>query len=283
MHVLNKATLGIYDTVTLSGRDGGALLDWLNVNGYQTPSNALPVIASYASDGWVFVATRLNRPQATHRRGDLPPVAFTFKTERAVYPMRLTGVDNGPLAVELYVFGEGRAEATGFEVEYCGQPFQYRAPVAESRVESPEYDWFRGPKPGEYRFGMDEICWFAFPAAVTTKLTATLQTRDMKKDVWIRWKSFRETHPTLYSEEAAVNAALRLGVCVGVIGLLVAQLAAPRLSRRTVIRLVMLVGTLAVASCLLRLGTTRITVVQRAPHPRVARSHWSGVKIVFEW
>ena len=42
--------------------------------------------------------------------------------------MRLTGVDNGPLRVELYVFANDRARAPHFKVERCAKPVH---PIAQ--------------------------------------------------------------------------------------------------------------------------------------------------------
>jgi hypothetical protein len=77
-----------------------------------------PIIADYAKQGWVFAAAKLSRPDATDKTSP-HPLAFMFKADRAVYPLRLTGVENHRCLVELYVFGESRAELPGFTVEQC--------------------------------------------------------------------------------------------------------------------------------------------------------------------
>ncbi len=86
------------------------------------PTNAEPVIASYVKDGWVFVATKVRRDKPDNETSTPHPLSFTFKTDKPVYPMRLTGLDNGPLSVELYVFGPSRAKAAHFKVESCVKP-----------------------------------------------------------------------------------------------------------------------------------------------------------------
>ena len=77
------------------------------------PTNAEPVIASYVKDGWVFVATKVRRDKPDNETSTPHPLSFTFKTDKPIYPMRLTGVDNGPLSVDLYVFSaRARLRAT---------------------------------------------------------------------------------------------------------------------------------------------------------------------------
>ena len=95
VQVLNRQTTGLFDTVTLKSANPAALLDWLNENGFQVPSELAPVVADYVRSGWVFVAARLHdeaggaTPRATH------PLRFTFPTSKPVYPLRLTGTGAG--------------------------------------------------------------------------------------------------------------------------------------------------------------------------------------------
>jgi hypothetical protein len=51
VNVIERKTVGIYDTAVLSSRDGGALLDWLGRNGFVTPTNFIPAIRAYAQEG----------------------------------------------------------------------------------------------------------------------------------------------------------------------------------------------------------------------------------------
>jgi hypothetical protein len=116
VRVLDRQVAGVFESTTVSARDPAALAGWLTTNGYRLPESARPVIEAYVREGWVFVASRVRReatfdgPQALH------PLVFTFATAKPVYPLRLTGVDNGPLKVELFVLGPARARALDFEV-----------------------------------------------------------------------------------------------------------------------------------------------------------------------
>ena len=120
--VLDRQLVGIYETTTIESRDPQALQNWLRENGFLVGTNSEPVIADYVKDGWVFVATKVRRDRAEDQTSTPHPLSFTFKTERPVYPMRLTGVGNGPLRVELYVFADRRTYARHFKVERCTKP-----------------------------------------------------------------------------------------------------------------------------------------------------------------
>ena len=120
--ILDRKLVGIFETTTITSHDAKALQTWLSENGFAVPTNAEPVIASYVKDGWVFVATKVRRDKPDNETSTPHPLSFTFKTDKPVYPMRLTGVDNGPLSVELYVFGPSRAKASHFKVESCTRP-----------------------------------------------------------------------------------------------------------------------------------------------------------------
>ena len=153
--VLERQTVGVYDVVTLSGENGNDLLKWLNQNGFYTSTNALRVISSYAAQHWVFVAVTINRELPSSQRSQPHPLAFTFRSNRPVYPLRLTGIENEQCSIELYVFGPGRSEADGFKVEYCGTPsfprFAAESDIATNRA------LFQPPTVGEFRIGSPEV------------------------------------------------------------------------------------------------------------------------------
>jgi hypothetical protein len=98
---LDRRLVGVFETATISSPDPSALEAWLRENGFHVSSNSGPAIADYVRDGWVFVTAKVHRDQADTQTGTAHPLSFTFPTAKPVYPMRLTGVDNGPIDVEL--------------------------------------------------------------------------------------------------------------------------------------------------------------------------------------
>jgi len=164
VEVLNRQSVGIYDTTTLTSADGRALLDWLNSHGFHTPVTALPVISDYSKQGWVFVAVTINRDAPVIDSSRPHPLAFTFLSDKAVYPLRLTGVENTQCSIELFVFGPQRAQAAGFRAEYCGEPFSISEIAAKDFVARKEL--FIPPAAGEFQIGNPELLRLALQAGL---------------------------------------------------------------------------------------------------------------------
>jgi hypothetical protein len=192
--VLDRKIIGVFETTTIASHDVNALQTWLSDNGYLMPTNSAPVIASYVRDGWVFVATKVHRENATSGTDTPHPLSFTFKTEKPVYPMRLTGLGNRSLNVDLYVFGNTSATAPHFAVESSTQQELFHPLLSR---------------------------WFG-SQTVVTKLTATLSPANMGEDVWVNLSpTYLEHQNHFYSQPGALNTALNCGAYVFGIGLLI--------------------------------------------------------------
>ncbi len=193
VRVLNRQTVGLFDTVTLRSADPSALLNWLNENGFHAPTNMAPVIGDYVHTGWVFVAARLHdegggeAPRATH------PLAFTFKTAKPVYPLRLTAVGAASCRIDLYVFGPGRAKVPGFTVRRCEAP-RYDAGNGRPRMEA-----------GELRIRHRELRSLVAEAPVATKLSAVLDPTGMAHDAYVDWAQYSPAGSRVYSRGAALT------------------------------------------------------------------------------
>jgi Uncharacterized protein conserved in bacteria (DUF2330) len=195
--ILDRKMAGVYETTTIASHDAKALQTWLSENGYAVPTNAEPVIASYARNGWVFVAAKVRRDNAALDTNTPQPLSFTFKTGQPVYPMRLTGLGNQPLSVDLYVFSNERATAPHFKVESCTRP---------NIVHPLLRQWTAG-------------------LPVATKLTAKLSPAGMRDDIWLEQKPFfLEQNNRLFSRQGALITALNWGMVIFAAGLIMACL-----------------------------------------------------------
>jgi hypothetical protein len=191
--ILDRKLVGIFETTIITSREPKALENWLRENGFVIPANEEPVIASYVQDGWVFVATKIRRDRLDDETSTPHPLSFTFKTDKPVYPMRLTGLNSQSLIVDLYVFGNGRAAAPHFKVESCTRP-NIVHPLLRQWVGN---------------------------TAVATKLTATLSSADMRQDVWLNQSPFVLEHENrLFSRHGALSTALNWGTAFFAAGLL---------------------------------------------------------------
>ncbi len=202
--ILDRKIVGIFETTTIASPDAKALQTWLSQNGYTMPTKVEPVIASYVKDGWVFVATKVQRDKPDSETSTPHPLSFTFKTDRPVYPMRLTGLNSQSLSVELYVFGPARAKASYFRVERCARPNYPELPsrdILDWRRWSPETPDIVHPLLRKWVGG----------SPVATKLTAMLSPNHMRQDVWIDWTPFSEKKNNLFTFAGARTIALNWG------------------------------------------------------------------------
>jgi hypothetical protein len=203
--VLDRRVVGVFETTTISSREPAALQEWLKTNGFSAPTNRNDAIASYVRDGWVFVAAKIRRDVDTLEMVTPHPLSFTFKTGKAVYPMRLTGIDNGPLKVDLYVFGSDRAEAPYLEVERCDKP-EYPVQALQHEV---DFDSFKTPE--TLKIVHPLLRKWVDGTPVATKLTATLSPEQMRDDVWISWVPFSQKETFRYSRQGAWMYAVNWG------------------------------------------------------------------------
>jgi hypothetical protein len=178
--VLERAQVGAYDTATIASTNSQAIVQWLQDNGFAVPQKSQPVFAEYTKQGWVFAAMRIHRDETRNAVRRPHPLMFTFATKEPVYPMRLTGVENGKCRIELYVYGAEKAAAKNFSVAECrttdGIRFQHT---------------------------------FA-NANVITKLVSDLRPSQMKSDYVIKWKPYDFTRTVLYSTRGALIMSANL-------------------------------------------------------------------------
>lgn len=117
VELLSREQVGIYDVSILSADEPGALLDWLNKNGYAFPDEGGPLLDTYIEEGgWYFVAARVLPGERANLAGDVHPLWFSFDAERPLYPMRLTALMKDYVDVLIYVLADHR-------MVIPGQPF----------------------------------------------------------------------------------------------------------------------------------------------------------------
>jgi len=271
--ILDRRVVGVFDTTTLASQDPKALQNWLRDNRFALSADTAPVIESYVKEGWVFVTAKVRRDLPALQTSTLHPLSFTFKTKQPVYPMRLTGINNGPLSVELYVFGPGRASARHFKTQRCTQP-SYQEPEK----------WWAYRTPWTLKIVHPLLRQWVGGSPVATRLTATLTPANMRQDVWLDWEPFREKSSRLYSREAAWAYALNRGVGLFAGVLFVALIAAdarkwirPRLPK--VAAAVTIAGVALTGTLYLGLAKTEVRLVQNAGGMAEKHLHFLSVAL----
>jgi MYXO-CTERM domain-containing protein len=110
--VLSQATVGPYDTVQLQSSDPNALTTWLTANGYSIPTDIQPLIASYVSSGFNFLALRLSPGQGVQA---MRPISVTSPGAGLSLPLRMVAAGTGAkVGITLWVVSGGRYEAQNF-------------------------------------------------------------------------------------------------------------------------------------------------------------------------
>ena len=254
--ILDRRVVGVFDTTTLASRDPKALQNWLRKNGFALSADTAPVIESYVQEGWVFVTAKVRRDLPGLQTSTPHPLSFTFKSARPVYPMRLTGINNGPLSVELYVFGPGRASARHFKTQRCTQP-GYQEPEK----------WWDSRTPRTLNIVHPLLRQWVGGSPVATRLSATLTPANMRQDVWLDWEPFRKKTSRQYSREAAWVYAMNRGVGLFAAVLCVALIAADASQRirpllRKVVAAVAMAGVALMGLLYLALPKTEVRLVE---------------------
>jgi hypothetical protein len=110
--VFHQGVVGPYETATIGSDDPGALLAWMNDNGYVVDDSLLPVIDHYVDQHMNFAVLRL-RPGAGVDR--MQPVRVTVPGLSTTLPLRMVAAGiSVTLDLELFVFAESRMEASNF-------------------------------------------------------------------------------------------------------------------------------------------------------------------------
>jgi hypothetical protein len=268
VEVVDRKHVGIYETVTLRSPDGEVLFNWLKDNGFDPGAKVAPGIRTYAGEGWYFVASRFRLGAPSTEPASIHPLSFTFKTDRPVYPLRLTGIDNQPCRIDLYVFGPGQANAPHFFVERSGTPVYPR---------EDEPSLWRAPAL-RIRHALLRSITEGSPSA--TKLTATLNSERMKEDVYISWAPTKETQRTFYSRRGARDTAANVGVPAAVFSLVLwmasfwaTNQGSPRVKAFRRLSLMLLVASLMGWAVIYAFLPKTEVVVSRMPGLRLRQAH----------
>src|SRR6266704_4899385 len=110
-------TVGEYDIVILSARQGQGLETWLKENGYRLPKGASEVLGSYIKQKMHFFVARVNlQEQSKLGFTYLRPIQVAYESPKFMLPLRL-GTLNADGYQELFIYTltqKGRVEPTNY-------------------------------------------------------------------------------------------------------------------------------------------------------------------------
>jgi hypothetical protein len=137
VRVLREEAVGMYQAVVLEAGSSAALKRWMDDNGYKYPTGMDAVCDEYIKLGWCFVAEKAKvggkanvdpkpgirdvdtkLPSGSTFDGHVQAMAFRFKTDRLVLPMRLSAYNEGELHNIVYLLTDGPRKIRSIPEEY---------------------------------------------------------------------------------------------------------------------------------------------------------------------
>lgn len=113
VQVINQEIVGPYEVATLRSTDPTALTAWLGQHGYDIPASIQPTITAYVSEGFDFIALRLQPGQGV---AAMQPVRVVTQGADPTLPLRMVAAGIGTdVSILLFVISEGRYEAANFD------------------------------------------------------------------------------------------------------------------------------------------------------------------------
>jgi hypothetical protein len=105
--VAETGQAGMYDYTVLTATGTSVLGQWLTDHGYDVPAGSEPIFKRYVDQGWCWLAIRLDAQRAIGEVLAPPPIQYTYRDTRCVFPLvisQLSADENNE--VLLYVLGE---------------------------------------------------------------------------------------------------------------------------------------------------------------------------------
>jgi hypothetical protein len=137
VRVLREEAVGMYQAVVLEAGSAAALKRWMDDNGYKYPAGMDAVCEEYIAMGWCFVAEKAKvggkanvdpkprmkgvdtkLPAGSAFDGHVQAMAFRFKTDKLVLPMRLSAYNEGELHNIIYLLTDGPRKIRSIPEEY---------------------------------------------------------------------------------------------------------------------------------------------------------------------
>jgi Uncharacterized protein conserved in bacteria (DUF2330) len=110
--VVKSQNVGPYETVQLSTTDPNALDTWLAANGYAIPAGEQSTLATYVSEGFNFLAMKLQPGQGVQ---SMRPVRVTMTGASLALPLRMAAIGTGAtVGITIWVVADGRYEPQNF-------------------------------------------------------------------------------------------------------------------------------------------------------------------------
>ena len=112
VQIVSQDVIGPYESVTLRSSQGEALDAWLTANGFAIPPAIQPTLDAYASEGFDFIALKLQPGEGVRA---MQPVRVVTQGADESLPLRMVAAGIGAhVGITLYVLSEGRYHPQNF-------------------------------------------------------------------------------------------------------------------------------------------------------------------------
>jgi hypothetical protein len=137
VRVLREEAVGMYEVAVLEAGSAAALKRWMDDHGYKYPAGMDSVCEEYVKLGWCFVAEKARvggkanvdpkprmkgvdtkLPAGSAFDGHVQAMAFRFKTDRLILPMRLSAYNEGSMHNIVYLLTDGPRKIRSIPEEY---------------------------------------------------------------------------------------------------------------------------------------------------------------------
>jgi hypothetical protein len=137
IRVLKQEAVGMYEVAVLEAGSAAALKRWMDDHGYKYPAGMDEVCEEYVKLGWCFVAEKAHvggkanvdpkprmkgvdtkLPAGSTFDGHVQAMAFRFKTDKLILPMRLSAYNEGTMHNIVYLLTDGPRKIRSIPEEY---------------------------------------------------------------------------------------------------------------------------------------------------------------------
>jgi len=169
--IIETKKVDIYDITVLKATDKEGLVEWLNKNDYQYPTDRQHLLQSYIDNNWYFVAVKVDSSAVSAagsylESGHATPILLTFASDKIVYPLKISGLatqeTKNPSNKVAYSFEKGMEGWT----EYYG----YEPPIGNPSLE-PE----RGIKIKNYTINTSKATAYHGSSSIQINVTGAIE------------------------------------------------------------------------------------------------------------
>lgn len=110
--VLEHSFKGVYETAILSSNSSKSLQNWLKTHEFNISEEAKIILDDYINRKWLFAAFKIRTAIDSLelqklKTGELQSISLKFKTDRPVYPMKISSINKGMTDLQIYTLSEG--------------------------------------------------------------------------------------------------------------------------------------------------------------------------------